>query len=105
MEKFKEKKMLLTSHNLEAIKLKKKLEALPPEKLSDVQKRFLANEANGEIITIRDVQEAKRVKAEADKVAMDKADIEAAAQKLLDERKAKVAADKSPKVKHGKKSK
>jgi hypothetical protein len=103
--KLKKKEMVLTSHNLESLKLKKKLEAVPVEKLTDVQRRFLANEANGEMITIHDVREAKDKQIEDAKEAERQTEINAAAEKLLNERQAKVDIDKAEKpvkVKRGK---
>lgn len=65
--KLKDKGMVFTSHNLGALKLKETLEAIPADKLTDAQKRYLANAAvdSKGIITARDVQEMKKASVAA----------------------------------------
>jgi hypothetical protein len=64
---FKEKRAIFTSHFVQSRKLAKRIEAIPVEKRSPEQKRFLADLSDEErgIVTIADVHEIRARGAEA----------------------------------------
>ena len=74
--------MLLTTHNVQAAQMKSKIAAIPEDKRTEAQKRFIADIAfelkTGGMVTIHDVRDAKAEKVKADDAAK-----EAEFQKLL----------------------